>query len=123
MRDIAISLPRYHDMRSAFTVSSNVMLNCVFVFQLINEDDFAIAPNDPKSCNKQGVFYIAIYGYHATSYTVTVMHYGGVVTLHAGNAQTGEVFRGLGQYYQFRMGPEAMDLVITLTTQSGDADI
>src|SRR3546814_917000 len=88
-----------------------------------SEDTLSIQPDDPKACTENGVYYIAVYGYRAASYSLDVMHDGGTITFHNGMLQNGRVFKSLGQHYEFRMGAEAEELIVTLTTQSGDADI
>lgn len=91
------------------------------------EDALAISPWDPKSCSYQSsgteVFYIAVYGYSDAAFSLNAMHGGGIRTLVAGVPLIGNVFAHMSMYYRIRVGSEAEDLRISLTTQFGDADL
>lgn len=93
------------------------------------EDAVSISPDSPNSCSYRvasggaGVFYLAVYGYSATTYTITAMHAGGIHRLYPGISATNTVFKELQHFYRLYSSFESQDLTIRLLPQYGDCDL
>ncbi len=96
------------------------------------EDTVTVPFNDPHSCSHvhaaaaaagSGVFYLAVYGFSNSAYTLSAMHAGGVMSLVPGVPVKALVYKGASQLYQVRMGYESADLTMQLMPEYGDADL
>jgi hypothetical protein len=88
----------------------------------IGEDSIFISPNDRYRCS-QGVYYMVVYGYSKSEFIITIIHEGGAVLLADGVPVQDSVFANMGRNYNFRVGPEAEELSVRLTSFAGDADL
>eukprot|EP01038_Epipyxis_sp_PR26KG_P008213 gene8213-11113_t len=94
-----------------------------FTSQRYLEDTIAIPSSDPNACKATGVYYIAVFGYQDSQFSLGVMHSGGAITLRSGIPRVGTVYKQLSLYYLFKVGFEASDLKIIITPQYGDVDL
>lgn len=102
---------------------SNAYMHYNFSSMRIGEDSIVISAADSKKKCYSGVYYMAVFGYSISEFIVTVTHDGGAVLLGDGVQVQDTVFANTGKTYQFRMGPEAEQLAIRLTSFSGDANL
>jgi hypothetical protein len=92
------------------------------------EDTLVIEPYQKRACarfrdDEQAIFYIAVYGYGQSTYTLSAMHATGQVRLTPGISYTGMVYKQLGRHFSVRVGFEAQDLTIQLMPFYGDCDL
>lgn len=90
--------------------------------QRIGEDSIVVSPTNSKRC-RMGVYYMSVFGYSDSEFVVTVTHEGGAVLLGDGVIVESTVYANTGKRYLFRMGPQAEQLSIRLTSFTGDADL
>eukprot|EP00981_Chlorochromonas_danica_P002257 scaffold437_cov168-Ochromonas_danica.AAC.74 len=93
-----------------------------FTSQNYWEDSLMIAAGDPKRC-PSNVYFIAVFSFLDSSYSLTAMHENEKKWLVAGSLSRGNLLTHMSALYGLRVGFEAASLTITLQPQSGDCDI
>ena len=82
---------------------------------------------DTKACNHNGpaTFYLAVYGYKNSSYSITAVQANSSVVLRDGQSQRGYVHHGDYNYYELHLGYEKEDeaLEISINPDFGDPDL
>lgn len=86
------------------------------------EDTLLVRSSDSSAC-PSNIYYLAVYAFSNSRFSLTATHQGGTVTLQDGVPVQSSSFAYLGKFFQFVMGPEAMELTISLTPGSGDLDL
>ena len=86
------------------------------------EDTLLIPRGDPKAC-QGGIYYLAVYAFSSSRFSLAATHQGGVVTLQDGVPVQSSSYAYIGKYFRFVMGPEAMQLTVSLTPGTGDLDL
>ena len=99
------------------------------------EDTIVVSPTDANSCSlgdlsdtsahrgEGGIFYIAVYGFSASTYMISVQHSHGERTLVAGVPTSSIVYNKMEMRFKIRVGFEAEELRILLSPLYGDADL
>jgi len=87
------------------------------------EDTVTIAANDPARCSSSGMFYIAVYGFKDSTYTLSAQHDFAERIILAGQSQTMVIYKSHIQRYRIRVGFEAADLIIRSNPLYGDCDL
>jgi len=90
----------------------------------MGEDSILISgsPSNRKKC-PGGVYYLAVFGFHATRFSLTAIHQGGVVKLQDGVTIRSTSYPNIGRLFSFRMGVEPEEVSITLTPFNADCDL
>jgi hypothetical protein len=90
----------------------------------IGEDSIMISgsPSNRMKC-PGGVYYLAVYGFHATRFSLTAIHQGGVVKLQDGVTVRSTSYPNIGRLFSFKMGVEPEEVSITLTPFNADCDL
>ena len=91
--------------------------------QHLGEDALVVRFNDPKSCNKGGIFYLATYGYSDAQYVVTVKHHGGTVVLKNGQPYQDMLFKSVSTWYRYEIGLQPVEVKIVMSPAYGDVDM
>mmetsp|Transcript_3149 Transcript_3149/g.4876 ORF Transcript_3149/g.4876 Transcript_3149/m.4876 type:complete len:2519 (-) Transcript_3149:278-7834(-) len=86
------------------------------------EDGLLVRQSDTHAC-RNGVYYLAVYAFTASRFSLTSTHQGGLVTLQDGVPVQAQAYAGIPRYFRFTMGPEPMQLTISLTPSTGDTDL
>lgn len=93
-----------------------------FSSSLYLEDIISIDSINDNWC-KSGVFYIAVYGFTSSVYTLSVTYYGDTKVLTNGVPIYDIVYRTVKLYYIVQVGFQARTLNIQLFPESGDCDL
>lgn len=78
--------------------------------------------DNPHKC-QGGVYYLAVYGFHTTRFSLTALHQGGVVRLQDGVTIRATSYPNIGRLFSFKMGVEPEQLSVTLTPYNADCDL
>ena len=91
---------------------------------VMGEDSILIpgSKSNPKKC-AGGIYYLAVYAFHATRFTLTAVHQGGIVTLQDGITTQGISYPYIGRLFNFKMGAEPEKMSVTLTPYETDCDL
>lgn len=89
-------------------------------------DTIVIHANDPAACSfgEGGTYYVAVYGYQNTTFSILATYSNSTRTLVDGEPQAGLVEAGTYVQYMMYIGnTEFTDVTITLTASHGDPDL
>ena len=87
------------------------------------EDTITITADDPARCSSSGLFYLAVYGFKDSTYSLSAQHDFAERIISAGQPQTMIIYKNHIQRYRIRVGYEAADLIIRSNPLYGDCDL
>eukprot|EP01041_Mallomonas_annulata_P003044 gene3044-5962_t len=93
--------------------------------QHMNEDAILIPAENNKNTCKNGIFYIAVYGYSNSNskFKLSAMHRDGILTLTDGDIHQDMIYANIGALYKFYIGLQKQSLIIKVKPTVGDCDL
>lgn len=93
------------------------------------EDTIEILPSNTLRCrgnsltSGSSIYYVAVYAFLDTSYSITAMHAGSTRLLTPGVVVSGNILSRMSLYYEVHAGFEARTLYVQLSPEYGDCDL
>eukprot|EP01031_Cornospumella_fuschlensis_P035356 gene35356-42848_t len=93
------------------------------------EDTIEILPSNTLRCRGNSltpgsaIYYVAVYAFLDTGYTITAMHSGSTRLLTPGVVVSGNILSRMSQYFEVHAGYEARTLSVQLSPEFGDCDL